>query len=80
MNSTKKLYKDKKNEMIGGVCAGLSDYFDVDVTLVRLGMVLIGLMYGAGIVLYIIAMIIMPDKSTIIEDTINEAEKNEDEE
>ena len=66
--NNKKLYKDKKNEIIGGVCAGLADYFDVDVTIVRLGMVLIGLMWGAGIFLYIVAMIIMPDKSTIKSD------------
>jgi len=80
MNSNKKLYKDKKNEIIGGVCAGLADYFDVDVTLVRLGMVLLGLMWGAGILLYIVAMVIMPDKTTIIEDTIKEAEKTEEDE
>lgn len=78
--NNKKLYKDKKNEIIGGVCAGLADYFDVDVTIVRLGMVLIGLMWGAGIFLYIVAMIIMPDKSTIIEDTIKEAEIKKDDE
>ena len=78
MDNTKKLYKDKKNEIIGGVCAGLADYFDIDVTIVRLGMVLLGLLWGAGIILYIVAMVIMPDKSTIIEDTIKEVESDED--
>jgi len=63
MDMSKKMYKYRKNEMIGGVCAGIADYFGIDVTIVRLGMVILGLMWGAGIVLYIAAMIIMPDKS-----------------
>jgi phage shock protein C len=70
---TKKLYKDKKNAVIGGVCAGLAEYFNFDVTIVRLGMVLLGLMWGTGIVLYIVAMIIMPDKSAVIDETIKNA-------
>jgi phage shock protein C len=70
---TKKLYKDKKNAVIGGVCAGLAEYFSFDVTIVRLGMVLLGLMWGTGIVLYIVAMIIMPDKSAVIDETIKNA-------
>ena len=78
MAAPKKLYKDKKNGSIGGVCAGLAEYFDADVTIVRLGMVLLALMWGTGVVLYIVAMSIMPDKSKVINDTINDAGSDDD--
>lgn len=57
----KKLYKDKQNQKICGVCAGLAGYFDIDVTLVRLAWVLFALVAGCGILAYILAAIIMPD-------------------
>lgn len=57
----KKLYKDKSNGKICGVCAGLAAYFDIDVTLVRLVWVLFALVAGCGILAYILAAIIMPD-------------------
>ena len=43
MMSTKHLYRDERNKMLGGVCAGLAEYFGLDVTLVRLGVVVLGL-------------------------------------
>ncbi len=48
--------------MLAGVCAGLAEYLGIDVTLVRLGFILVSLMGGAGVLGYIIAAIIMPDK------------------
>ena len=56
----KKLYKSSKNKMIDGVCAGVAEYFNIDPTLVRLGLVLFGAMGGAGILAYIIMAIVMP--------------------
>ncbi|MDD3183812.1 MAG: PspC domain-containing protein [Anaerostipes sp.] len=61
MEEKKKLYKSRIDNKICGVCGGLAEYFDVDSTLVRLAMVIVGL-WGPGIILYIIAAIIMPDK------------------
>lgn len=46
--------------MIGGVCGGIAEYFDVDSTLVRLLTVLIVLLGGAGVIAYIIGWIIIP--------------------
>ena len=34
--SAKKLYLDKANKKIAGVCAGISEYLDIDVTVVRI--------------------------------------------
>ena len=50
----KKLYKSSKNKMIDGVCAGIAEYFNIDPTLVRIGLVLFSAMGGAGILAYII--------------------------
>lgn len=56
----KKLYKSSKNKMIDGVCAGIAEYFNIDPTLVRIGLVLFSAMGGAGILAYIIMVIVMP--------------------
>lgn len=56
----KKLYKSSKNKMIDGVCAGVAEYFNIDPTLVRIGLVLFCAMGGAGILAYIIMAIVMP--------------------
>lgn len=56
----KKLYKSSKNKMIDGVCAGIAEYFNIDPTLVRIGLVLFSAMGGAGILAYVIMMIVMP--------------------
>ena len=58
----KKLYRNTENKMLAGVCSGISDYFDIDPTLVRLGWVLFSLLGGSGLLAYIIAAIIMPDR------------------
>lgn len=34
----RRLYRDMQNRKLGGVCAGLANYFDVDPTWIRLGM------------------------------------------
>ena len=53
------LGRDKK---IAGVCSGIADYFGWDPTLVRLAWIVFTLAGGAGIVGYIIAMIVMPER------------------
>ena len=59
----KRLFRSKKNRMIAGVCGGIGEYFDVDPTLIRLLWALITLFtIGTGIIAYIIAWIIIPEK------------------
>jgi phage shock protein PspC (stress-responsive transcriptional regulator) len=55
----KKLYRDDQHKMIGGVCKGLADYFDIDVTLVRAVFLLALVLKGGGVLIYIVVMIIL---------------------
>ncbi len=59
---TKKL-KRSNNRFLGGVCAGIAEYFDLDPTLVRVGYILLSLFSIAfpGILAYLILWIIMPE-------------------
>lgn len=63
----KKLYRDTSNKLIAGVCAGLGAYLNIDPTIVRLIWALVGLT-GAGIVAYLIAALIIPEKPSNIID------------
>lgn len=56
----KKLYKSEKNKMVCGVCSGIAEYFNCDPTIVRLIAVIICLFKGFGLLLYILAVIIIP--------------------
>jgi phage shock protein C len=58
----KRLYRSRSNKMIAGVCAGIAEYSDVDPTVVRLLWLLMSLIWGAGIVAYIVACIIIPQE------------------
>ena len=67
----KKLYKIEDEKKLCGVCGGIAEYFDIDVTLVRLGWVLLTVFAGSGIFAYFIAAIIMPNKSEVIKQKKN---------
>ena len=56
----KKLYKSNQNKMIDGVCGGLAEYFGVDPTAGRLGVVVLSQMGFSGVLAYILAAIIIP--------------------
>lgn len=56
----KTLYRSKKNCIIGGVCGGIAEYFDIDPVLIRIIAVLTIFANGIGIIAYIIAWIIIP--------------------
>lgn len=57
----KRLYRSKSSRMLCGVCGGVAEYFNIDPTLVRLGMVILGCT-GSGVVAYIVGAIIIPDQ------------------
>jgi phage shock protein PspC (stress-responsive transcriptional regulator) len=58
----KKLYRSKTDRKIAGVCGGLGEYFGVDSTLVRLAAVVLIFASGAGLIAYIVAWAIIPER------------------
>ena len=62
----KKLYLSQTDKKIGGVCGGIGESYSIDSTLVRLTWVLIDIFTGflPGIIAYIVAWIIIPQKPT----------------
>ncbi len=63
----KKLYRNTENKMIAGVCSGVAEYLNIDPTIVRLIWALIALS-GAGLLAYLIAALIIPEKPSNIID------------
>ena len=62
----RKFYKMRRNRMISGVLAGLSDSWDLDVTLVRFLFAIFTVAnFGPGIIIYIILDYILPTKEDI---------------
>jgi phage shock protein C len=58
----RKLMRSRANRKIAGVCAGFAEYFDLDVTVVRVVWLIVALFGGGGFLAYIIAWIIMPEE------------------
>jgi len=58
----KKLYRSRESRVIGGVCGGIGEYFEIDPVIVRLVFLILFFVCGVGLITYIIAWIIIPDK------------------
>jgi len=59
----KKLYRSKKERMIGGVCGGIGEFLEIDPTVVRVIWAFLTILsIGVGIIAYILAWIIIPEK------------------
>ena len=58
--------KNSPDRKIAGVCAGFAQYFDLDVTLVRVVWLVIALFGGGGVLAYIIAWIVMPEAPEVV--------------
>lgn len=58
----KKLYRSRRDRKLLGVCGGIAQYFGIDSTLVRLGLVLLVVVGGSGVLAYFIAALIMQEE------------------
>ena len=58
----KKLYRSNTQKMLTGVCGGIAEYFNTDVSLVRLITLILCVAFGPGILIYIAAAFIIPDR------------------
>ena len=60
MEEKKRLYLDNSGKKLFGVCSGLAKYFNIDPIIVRLAFVLVALLYGCGILAYVLAWAVIP--------------------
>ena len=57
----KKLYRSKSDRVIAGVCGGVAEYLNVDVTVVRVLWALVSIC-TAGLIAYVICAFLIPEK------------------
>ena len=62
MSEGKKLYRSSTDKKIFGVCGGIAEYFDVDVTIIRIAFIIALLCVGGGLLAYLICALVMPEK------------------
>ena len=67
-----KLYRNRSDAMLGGICGGLGDFFGIDSNLVRIVFVVLALIHGVGIFIYLILWLIVPPSGEA-EETVKEA-------
>ncbi len=60
----KRLYRDENDKILGGVCAGLSNYFGIDVVIIRIIFVVLAISFGFGLIPYIILWLAVPSSAT----------------
>jgi phage shock protein PspC (stress-responsive transcriptional regulator) len=60
----RKLERSKTNRVLGGVCGGVANYLNMDPTLVRVLTVVISLFTGVPVILYIIALFVIPEEGS----------------
>lgn len=62
--SRRRLFRDLDNKTIGGVCAGLAAFLNVDLTIVRIVSLLTLLLWGTGFLVYLVLWIVVPVAKT----------------
>jgi phage shock protein PspC (stress-responsive transcriptional regulator) len=68
MTSIKRLTRSRTEGKIAGICAGIANYFEVDVTLVRAAWVVFSIVPGAvigGVLAYLVAWLVVPEGETV---------------
>jgi phage shock protein PspC (stress-responsive transcriptional regulator) len=63
MPEAKRLVKKKSQRILAGICAGLADYLDIDVTVVRIIFVFLAVFGGSGFLIYLILWLFVPGEN-----------------
>jgi phage shock protein C len=61
-----KLVRPRAGRKVAGVCLGFAEYFDIDVSLVRVVWLITAIMTCIGFIPYVIAWIVMPDEPLLL--------------
>ena len=60
----KRIYRDPGNRYLGGVCGGLGEYFGIDPLIFRILFIVFTLVYGVGILIYLLLWVVVPEART----------------
>lgn len=63
-DNTRRLYRDMDQANLGGVCAGLGHYFELDPLIFRILFIVLFLLFGAGVLLYLVLLLLIPEAKT----------------
>jgi phage shock protein C len=69
MSDSRRLFRSRSSKVIGGVCGGIGDYFNIDPVIIRLIMIFI---VPAALLVYIIMWIVVPEKPLVYKETEKE--------
>jgi phage shock protein C len=61
-NDVKRLYRSRKERMLGGLCGGLGTYFHIDPTLVRLIVILLTFFFPFMLLVYLVLWLLIPQE------------------
>lgn len=66
-SSRRRLFRDTESRILGGVCAGFGNYFDIDPVIIRIIWFITVFFFGFGVPLYIVLWVIIPEAKTTAE-------------
>ncbi|RFS85992.1 PspC domain-containing protein [Actinomadura spongiicola] len=75
-STQKKLRRTRDDRVVAGVCSGAARFFDVDANIIRIALAVFTVFGGAGIALYVIGWVLIPEEGAekaIAEDMIKKA-------
>ena len=61
----RRMYRDSDARIIGGVCSGLGAYWNIDPTLIRIVFIVLAIFGFAGVLIYLILWIVLPEATTV---------------
>jgi phage shock protein PspC (stress-responsive transcriptional regulator) len=61
----KRFYRSNQHRILGGVCGGLGDYFDIDPVIMRIIFFILAFAGGGGVLIYIILWILVPEEPVL---------------
>jgi phage shock protein PspC (stress-responsive transcriptional regulator) len=66
-----RLMRPQQGRTIAGVCLGFAEYFDLDVTIIRIVWLIVAIFGGTGFLAYVIAWIVMPSEPELAQAPLN---------
>ncbi len=66
VSGKRRLFRDENHKLVGGVCSGIANYFDIDIVIVRIIFLVLLFSFGIGFIPYIILWIAVPSSATTV--------------